>query len=178
MSIERMFTPFWDTIAIVPVSDLLARPQAAQLLADLLGKTVQEFLILTQSATLPYLVTSGNITVIKKIEHARSQAMKERQKDQNNKNGKQDTIPICMVTSNYTRILAYLLVQNVPKMEEYILRSMKATSFDIKDVEFKEFMRIEPAIVALHLLKQIGDADEDKISRVCAHDARSCYLDY
>lgn len=180
MTIERMFSPFWDTIAIVAVRDLLSKPQAAQLIADLLGKTVQYFLVLTQSSTLPYLVATGEVRIIKRIAQAQAHMRREEAENQE-KNSKQDLNynesatkakrdeddrPICMETTNHTHILAYLLSQPNKDMEDYILTKMRATSSHLENMEMAEIMRSEPASVALHLLKMIGDADDDKKTRV------------
>jgi serine/threonine-protein kinase ATR len=179
MTIERMFSPFWDTLAIVAVEQLLVRPQASQLMADLLGKTVQDFIVLTQSSTLPILVASGKVDIIKRIERAQIQVRKDKKAaekkekekkegvDYENANDDIDPGPICNQTTNLTHILAVLLVQNVPNTEEYILSSLKATSSQLQDIDMNSIMKTAPATVALHLLKDIGDADDSKKSRVC-----------
>jgi len=164
ITVERMFSPFWDTIAIVPVKELLVKPQIAQSMVDLLGThtirgkteswTVQEFLVLTQSFTLPYLVSSQKIDVIDRIAQANR--------------GKDEKWPICMETSNLMPILAFLLVHDVADMETFIISSLKATSSRFKDADITELMRTEPATIALILLKAAGDADESKKSRVSA----------
>jgi len=163
MTVERMFSPFWDTIAIVTVKELLVKPQITQSMVDLLGThtvngkseswTVQEFLVLTQSFTLPYLVSSQKIDVIRRI----AQASK----------GKDEKWPICMETSNLMPILAFLLVHDVADMESFIMSSLEATSSRFRNADITELMRVEPAAIALILLKAAGDADESKKSRVC-----------
>lgn len=157
-----MFTPFWDTIAIVAVKELLVKPQITQSMVDLLGArtikgkseswTVQEFLVLTQSFTLPYLVSSQKIDVIKRIAQAND--------------GKDEKWPVCMETTNLMHILAFLLVHDVSDMESFIMSSLMATSSRFKDSDITELMRAEPATIALILLKAAGDADENKKSRV------------
>ncbi|TGO91177.1 hypothetical protein BPOR_0036g00070 [Botrytis porri] len=71
--VERLFSPFWDSIAIAAVKELLSRPQTSQLMADLLEITVSEFLILTQAYTLPWLVLWRDAKTIKKIASARNE---------------------------------------------------------------------------------------------------------
>ncbi|EDN95718.1 hypothetical protein SS1G_11597 [Sclerotinia sclerotiorum 1980 UF-70] len=71
--VERLFSPFWDSVAIAAVKDLLVRPQTAQLMADLLEINVPEFLILTQAYTLPWLVLWRDVKTIKKIAQARNE---------------------------------------------------------------------------------------------------------
>jgi len=152
MTVERMFYPFWESVAIVAVRDLLVKPQASQLMADLLETSVTEFLKLTQSYTLPYLVFSGQVDVIKRISQARGDS--------------QHWMAI-METSNLISILAKLMVQSVPDLEAYMISSLRAISSHFKDYDVIELIKFEPSGLALHLLKAIGDADESKKSRVC-----------
>ncbi|KIN07972.1 hypothetical protein OIDMADRAFT_111112 [Oidiodendron maius Zn] len=70
-TIQRMFNPFWDTVAVNAVKDLLGRPQISQLMSDLLEMSVPDFLVLTQSYTLPWLVMHKKTDVIKRISQAR-----------------------------------------------------------------------------------------------------------
>jgi len=150
--VDRMFRPFWGTVAIEAVKDLLVRPQTTQLMADLLGISVSEFLVLTQSHTLPWLVLLGKPEVIKKIAEAR-------------KDGQVCWYP-CMETSNLVAILPLLLIQNVPDTESYVMKLLKAISPQFKEIDFTDLLRVEPASQALHLLKLAGDADDSKKSRV------------
>ncbi|KAG9243553.1 protein kinase-like protein rad3 [Calycina marina] len=162
MTVERMFSPFWDTIAIVAVKELLVKPQITQSMVDLLGThivqgkpepwTVQKFLVLTQSFTLPYLVYSQKIDVIRRIALANE--------------GKDEKWPICYEPSNLMSILAFLLVHDVADMETFIMQSLRATSSTFKDANIIELMRAEPATIALILLKAAGDVDESKKSRI------------
>ncbi|KAG9237915.1 protein kinase-like protein rad3 [Amylocarpus encephaloides] len=150
-TVERLLTPYWNTVAIEVVQDLLVRPQATQLMADLLRISVSEFLVLTQSHTLPWLVYLGKPDLIKRIAHAR--------KD------KQAWLA-CMETSNMVVILAFLLIQNVKDMENYVMSRLMAVSSQFKGSDFTELMRIDPGAQSFHLLKAAADADESKKSRV------------
>jgi serine/threonine-protein kinase ATR len=151
MTVERMFSPFWDTIAVNAVKDLLVRPQTSQLMSDLLEISVPDFLVLTQSHTLPWLVMHKRTDVIKKISQAR--------KDD-------DGLQACMQTSNLVHILAKLLQQNVPDTGIYIMQLLKVASPGFKDFDITHLMRIEPASIALNLLKAVGEADEEQMRRV------------
>lgn len=151
MTVERLFGAFWDTIAIEAVKDLLIRPQTTQLMADLLGISVSEFLVLTQSYTLPWLVLVKNTDVIKRISDAR--------KDGN------DWIA-CMEASNLVPILALLLQQNVSDMENFIMSLLKCVSQRFKQLDLTDLMRVEPSSQAFYLLKAAGEADDSKKSRV------------
>jgi serine/threonine-protein kinase ATR len=145
----RMFNPYWDKIAIVAVKDLLSRPQTTQLLSDILGISVPEFLVLTQSNTLPYLVLAGQIDVIRRIQQAR--------KD------KEDWMP---VWDNAVPILALLLVQDVPDVEQYFVSLVKPISSRFHEKSFTEWVALEPAGVATRLVRLAGEADDKTKLRV------------
>ncbi|RDW66710.1 hypothetical protein BP5796_09459 [Coleophoma crateriformis] len=147
---ERLLSPFWASIAIIPVKDLLIRPHSSQLMADLLETTVPDFLVLTQAWTLPYLVLTKSLGVIKRIAQAR----------------KEETWQICFDTNNHTRILALLLIQNVTDIEGFILSLLRSVSSKYKDLSLADLLRTEPALTALHLLKAAGTADDSKKSRI------------
>lgn len=147
---ERLFSPFWGVVAIDPVEDLLVRPQSAQLLSDLLRVSVSEFLIMTQSHTLPYLVMTRKIEVINRISAVTGE----------------DNAQLLMHKENLVAVLALLLQQNVPDMETYIMTLLKAVSRQFADVDFVSILQNGPCEQALHLLKAAAEADDSKKSRV------------
>ena len=151
VTVERMFKPFWDTIAVNAVKDLLVRPQTSQLMSDLLEMSVPEFLVLTQSHTLPWLVMHKKTDIIKRISHAR--------KDD-------DGLKVCATTSNLMPILAKLLQQKVPDTGPFIMQLLIAASPGFNDFELTDLMRMEPASIAFYLLKAAGEADDEQKGRV------------
>lgn len=150
MTVERLFSPFWETVAIQVVKNLLNKPQTTQLMADLLGMSVSEFLVLTQSYTLPWLVLNQQGDVIQRIAEARK--------------GSGEYV-ICSEPVNWCPILALLLVQPVADMEVYIMATLRAALPKFRDLDLVELVRIEPASTALCLLKAAGEADVGKKSR-------------
>ena len=151
MTPERLFNPFWDDVAIAAVKGLLVRPQTTQFMADILGTSVAEFLLLTQSSTLPHLVLSGQIDVIGRITQARED-------DEN--------FRTCMEPSNFASILALLVVQNIPDIEALTTSVLRAVSPQFKDMDFTDWMRTDPAVLGLRLLKVAGQAPDNMKSRV------------
>ena len=148
---ERLFSPCWDIVAIEVVKDLLVKPQTTQLMSDLLEISVLDFLVLTQSHTLPWLVLSQQAVVIQRIADARNASEPSR---------------MCLDPANWCPILALLLRQSVPDTEVYVLSTLKGAAAGFKGIEFSELIRIEAASTALCLLKAAADADESKKSRV------------
>ncbi|KAK0105320.1 serine/threonine-protein kinase M1 [Cadophora gregata f. sp. sojae] len=151
ITVERLFGPFWSSIATVAVKDLLVKPQTTQLMADLLGTSVADFLVLTQSYTLPFLVLNGKVDVIKRISEARQDP---------------DNWAICLDPSNLAPILALLLVQDVPNLDSFVMSLFRRVSSDFKDHELVDLLKMEPMYEALYLLKAVGEADESRKSRI------------
>lgn len=158
-SVERMFRPFWDSIAIIAVKDLLVKPQTSQLMSDLLNSSVKGFLDITQTFTLPYLVVEGRVDIIHKINQACQV---------------QDDYVICLDPKNLIPILSLLMIQSVPDLEKYICHMLRATSPRFKEFDLLELTRTEPAALLHHLLKMAGDAVEQKKGKVCIILQNSC----
>ena len=129
-------------------------------MADLLGMSVSEFLVLTQSHTLPWLVLRKQAEVIKRIAEARRMP---------------EESVMCTEPMNLCPILALLLVQNIPDLDSYIMATLKAASAGFRGFDLSELIRIEPASTALCLLKAAGEADDGKKSRVNNSPAKAKY---
>lgn len=152
MTIERLFSAFWGAVASEAVKDLVVRPQASQLMADLLGMSVTEFLVLTQSHTLPYLVKAKNLAVISRIAEA------------NNKNN--FNLLMDKDKSNLDAVVALLLQQSVADMETYIMSLLRLADPEFKNSDLQHFLKIRAAEKALLLLEAAAEADDSKKSRV------------
>jgi serine/threonine-protein kinase ATR len=121
-------------------------------MADILGVSVTEFLTLTQSYTLPWLVLTKNSAVLSRISQAR-----------------QDDDPwraILESSTNFGPIMALLLVQNVPNLDDFIMNLLRDISphFDALDVD--DLLRMDNIHIALELLKNAGEETDSKRSRV------------
>ncbi|TGO14465.1 hypothetical protein BTUL_0052g00020 [Botrytis tulipae] len=150
--VERLFSPFWDSIAIAAVKELLSRPQTSQLMADLLEITVSEFLILTQAYTLPWLVLWRDGKTIKKIASARNE----------------ESWRVCTDTANIVHIMALLLVQDVQNIESHTMSVLKFVSsdFEKRGLDFAFLLKMDPSSTFLHLLKVAGYADNSRKTRI------------
>ena len=148
---KAMFSPFWDVIAYEAVRNLATKPQTTERMADLLDMSVEEFLIFTQSFSLPYLVLNKHYGVIKRISQAR--------KDD-------EQWFVCFDTSNLVKILALLLQQNVTDMEDFVMSLLIGFDHKFKENDLTDFMKIEPSTTAYFLLLAAGEADEKVKSRV------------
>lgn len=149
---ERLCSPYWATVAVEVVKELLVKPQTTQLMADLLGMSVSEFLVLTQCHTVPWLILNKHIDVVGRISEARKDP---------------EVFKICLDPLNLCPMLALLLVQNVTEPETYIMGLLRPVHPRFKEIDLAELIRCEPASTALCLLKAAGEADDSKKSRVC-----------
>lgn len=150
--VERLFSPFWESVAIAAVKDLLSRPQTSQLMADLLEIKVSDFLLLTQAYTLPWLVLWRDGKTIKRIAQARNE----------------ESWRVCTDKTNIVHIMALLLVQDVRDIESHTMSVLKFVSsdFEKRGLDFAFLLKMDPSSTFLHLLKVAGHADHSKKSRV------------
>jgi serine/threonine-protein kinase ATR len=127
------------------------RPQTAQLVADLLEISVSELLLSIQADVLPWLVLTKKKDVILRIAQAR---------------GDGDPGKVCLESTNRGPILALLLVQNVPDLEVFVTTLFRDMSSLFDGFEFVDLLKIQPMLTAVELLKNAGEEDESRRSRV------------
>jgi serine/threonine-protein kinase ATR len=152
ISVETMLKPHWRTIGPIVVKDLQSRPQIAQLMADLLNISVSELLLNIQADILPWLVLYKKKDVIARIAHAR----------------KEDEPGLaCIDDANIGPILALLLSQSAPDLEEFALTSLRDITPFFDDLDFQDLLKSGPYSIAVELLKNAGEADDSRKSRVC-----------
>lgn len=127
------------------------RPALANKVADLIGVTVDEFLLITQKHTLPWLVLMKKRDVILRIAKAREE---------------DEPGSLLLDNSNLSCVLALLLVQNVPDLEDHTMSLFREISSRFNDTDLVDLFRIEPIKLAFELLKAAGEANDSKKSRV------------
>jgi serine/threonine-protein kinase ATR len=149
--LARMFKPYWRSIGPTAVKDLQSRPQTAQLVADLLRISVPDLLLSIQADVLPWLVLTKSKEVILRIAQAR---------------GDSDPGKVCLEGTNKGPIIALLLVQNVPDLENFITSLFRDVSSLFDGFEFVDLLKIQPMPTAVELLKNAGEEDESRRSRV------------
>ncbi len=154
----RLFKPYWRSIAITVIKELQNRPQIAQQLSDLLGITVQEFLVLTKSFTLPYLILVRRQDVLRRIAQAHGVDM--------------SVWSICVEPVNMAAILAYLLVQTSTDAERMVPALLRETSVQFKD-DLADLLKMEPILTAFELLKMAADDDEIRKPKVSVVESLS-----
>jgi len=136
----EMFKPFWRTMSVVVVRDLLSRPQKAQQLCDLLGISVNQLLLLTQHEAIPYLILTRKREVLQRIAAARGPGV-----------GVQD---ICMQPRKHiASIIAMLLLQKSPDVEKTTMELLCDAAPGFSETDLSTLVRLEPVQIACEILK-------------------------
>lgn len=160
----QLFAPYWENMAVLVVKDLVSAPQTTRLVAETLQLSIEELLCLAQKHALPWLVLAKNLGVIEKIAEAR---------------GEKSTSQPCIDSVNFPSIIALLLIQDVPDVEEHAMELLCVISPKFKEPNpgelnsdekrrvsvrdrLAEILRVEPLGVLFELFKASGGADERK----------------
>lgn len=153
-SLPELIRPFWRSVAIAVVKDISTKPQKAQQLSDLLGISVNQLLIQTQSETTPYLVLWGKRDILQRIVHARG--------------GITSTLSLCMDLQNLTQILALLMTQQTSNPETAIVDSLRQISPEFGNETLSNLLKVVDSIaLACEILRVAGDeggASKTKVS--------------
>lgn len=157
----RLFTPYWRTIAITVVKDLQTRPQIAQQLSDLLVMSVPEFLVLTQTFTIPYLILTKRRDILQRIAQARG--------------GDCSLWTLCTDTTNMAATLAYLLIQPSTDIERMIIALLTEITPEFSNVDLAELAKAEPITIATELLKTAAEDDEVTRPKVSWRSLIHCF---
>lgn len=153
MSPRRLFRPFWSSLAFSVVQDVVAKPQTANAVAELLQLRggVTELLLLVQQHALPWLVIKKKKDVIQKIAEARNEV---------------GLLQSCLHSTNFAPILAHLLIQDAPDPGEYAMTTLGEITETFKTTAVAELVGAEPLLLALELFKAAADGDENRKKRV------------
>ena len=148
----RLFEPYWRTIALLVVKDLNTRPQICQLLSDLLGISVADFLKRTQFHTIPYLILNRQGVALHRVveSHARNDVT---------------LASICTEAAQLAAILACLLLQPSQDRRTNVLALLSEALPEFKDFNITDLLRAEPTGIAVELLKVAGDHGESSRAR-------------
>jgi len=132
---------------------MVSRPQTIQAIAEMLHITVRELLLLIQTHALPWLVLTKKKDIIQKIAEARQE---------------KELWRTVMDPANLGPIVALLLVQDVPQVEQFAKARFNDVSGHFQTQKITDLVLAESPAVVLELLKAAGDAGEDQNHKVCA----------
>lgn len=141
----ELFTPFWRGLAHLAVKDVVAQPKITSLVADLLGVTVNDFLVKVQSYALPWLILQGKKDVVERIAGAR--------KHGNAHSAIVDTI-------NCGPILALMLVQPVEDVAAFTMAKLSEVSSHFSSMEFPQLARSELTQIVLEIFKLAAEGND------------------
>ncbi|KAJ9155587.1 Protein kinase rad3 [Pleurostoma richardsiae] len=144
---RRLLEPFWRSLAFSAVKDVVSRPQTTIAIAELLQITLNEFLLLIQTHALPWLVLTKKREVVQKIAEAR---------------GEKEPWQTCLDNANFGSILALLMIQDVPDVENFAIGLLRHISSHFDGTSLIEYLRADPVPTALELLKASGEAIESR----------------
>ncbi|OCK82203.1 hypothetical protein K432DRAFT_473031 [Lepidopterella palustris CBS 459.81] len=150
-----LLRPFWRNIGITVIQDLQTRPQKAQQLCDLLGLSVNQLLVMTQTETVPYLVLTKKRGVLQRITTAC--AIAERRPNMQIQD-------LCTQPRNLAAILALLLYQSSGDVEKTAMDTLVevAPAFQENGNDLSSWVKLEPVLVACELLKALAEQDITK----------------
>lgn len=152
VSIDALFRPFWRTIAVSVAKDLNSCPQKAQQLTDLIGTSVDDFLLGAQEVILPYLIMWRRTDTLQRMATARKSSIPD----------------MCMDKRNLTAILASLLVQDPDHPEAAIHGFLVQASPEFRKIPVSTLLRLDVVSVACELLKVASEAEEPTRKKACA----------
>ncbi|KAF2211034.1 hypothetical protein CERZMDRAFT_43856 [Cercospora zeae-maydis SCOH1-5] len=152
ISPKELFQPFWRSIAVAVVQELHSRPQKAQQLCDLLSMDMNNFLVLTQRETLPFLLLTKKKDIVQRIANAR---------------GNGTTVEdVCMQPrTNLAAILAVLLSQSAHEAEELAFSCLTEVAPDLRKTDIASLVKVDPVLVACEMLKLSGEQAADRKTR-------------
>ncbi|KAG8530063.1 uncharacterized protein KY384_005545 [Bacidia gigantensis] len=142
----KLFAPYWRTIAVAVVQNLLRRPQLVQQIADLLAMSVPKFLASTQMHTVPYFVLRKQRELLQRIAEASNLTV----------------MALCREHNNMAAILANILLQASSDVEDLVINLLHSVSPEFDNVDCAELLRSEPQATATELLKFAGEVDETR----------------
>lgn len=141
---RRLLEPFWKSLAYMVTKDMVRRPQRSRVIAELLQVSVNELLLLIQTHALPWLVLDKRKDVIQKIADARQEI---------------ETWRPLMDSQNMAAILALLLIQPTDDIEAFVKSRLNDISPHFHDLSLSFLLQAEPVLIAMELLKAVGDVD-------------------
>ncbi|RPA97874.1 hypothetical protein L873DRAFT_1828879 [Choiromyces venosus 120613-1] len=144
----KMFLPFWSSISVGVVKQLQSKPQIAQLVSEVAGMELADFLKITQSYTVPYLILWKRPELVERV----AQACKIN--------------VVSLALANMAQILALLLTQEADNVEVFTLHLLAHATGQFKNISLGEVVRPEAMSLATDLLKAAVDADEGRKTRI------------
>ena len=151
-TIGDLLQPYWKSVAAVVVQDIFSRPQKAQQLADLLSKSVNELLLLTEVNTVPYLTLTKKRDILERIAKAR---------------GSKTAIRDLWLhpSANLAAVTSSLLLQYHSETGDTITGFLQGLDPDFSESDFQRMITTDSVLTACEILKASGDDPNDESVR-------------
>lgn len=148
LSVDELFRPYWNTVAIAVVKDFHTKPQKLQNLCDLLAiSNVNRFLLQTQAETIPYLIMTRDKALLQRIASARKAEIKD----------------ICLQPQKHLAlILASLLLHYPSEPEKTIMNLLCEAAQEFSNTDLSALVRLEPITTACEMFKAAGEVPSTK----------------
>jgi len=143
-TVGELLQPYWRSVAAVVVQDIFTCPRKAQQLADLLSKSVNEFLLLTEADTVPFLTLTKKKDILERIAKAR---------------GSKTTIRDLWLHPSPTlaAVTSSLLLQYHSETESTISKFLQGLDPDFSESDFQKMISTNSVLTACEILKASGD---------------------
>ncbi|WBW72420.1 ATR checkpoint kinase Rad3 [Schizosaccharomyces osmophilus] len=135
VSVWKLLSPYWPTISVTIIRGMTSKPNIVGLFAEAMDISESDFLIRTQSYTLPYLVLTKNHHVISRIAEL----------------SQTDVAALCL--TNMHKILAVLLTTDYPNLEESVMLLLSLASSDFRKIDLSSLLRSDPIALTVELLQ-------------------------
>ena len=115
-------------------------------MSDLLAMTVTDFLLFTQTYTVPYLVLTKKRDILQRIADSCNQSAKS----------------LCMDHNNWAAILACILLQDSSNIEGLIMGLFSAVTPEFGKIHYTELLKAEQPLTAAEILKVASEEEPRK----------------
>lgn len=117
-----------------------------QQMSDLLAMTVTDFLLFTQTYTVPYLVLTKKRDILQRIADSCNRSAKS----------------LCMDHNNWAAILACILLQDSSDIEGLIMGLFSAVTPEFGKIHYTELLKAEQPLTAAEILKVASEEEPQK----------------
>lgn len=151
LPIFQLFSPFFRTIGVVAIKNISSRPAIAQQVCDLLGWSLDAFLLRIENYAVPYLVLLRKRDFIDRIGAAQNPPI--------------SSFHVCTERATFKNILSLLLTQAFHDPEDMIMEHLLNASYEFKRHDLATWLSLELSPISCELLKAMADAGQGRNSK-------------
>ncbi|KAK9466961.1 hypothetical protein V1512DRAFT_225198 [Lipomyces arxii] len=140
----RLLSPFWHSISVLVLKEFDLNSRLLHLLSQLLGVSINNFLVRTQEYTIPYLILARKTSVIERMANIDGKTVFE----------------LCM--ANMYSILAVLLTQNFHDLLKVPMTYLIECSEKFARIPITSLIRADLIALSIEILKTYCEEDKGK----------------